>query len=110
MFEFRLWVEGSRSARRLERTIRYRMLSRVANGNVRSGQRAARPNLSQVRTLPKSITAATTSIYLNAGEVKRRWHEVRKSNANMPGQLQRKYLRRYGIGRLGIAVRGPVGC
>jgi hypothetical protein len=37
-------------ALREKQTIRYRMLSRVENANVRSGQRAARPNLPQLRT------------------------------------------------------------
>jgi hypothetical protein len=37
-------------ALREKQTICYRMLSRVENANVRSGQRAARPNLPQLRT------------------------------------------------------------
>ncbi|TIM85234.1 MULTISPECIES: hypothetical protein [unclassified Mesorhizobium] len=57
------------------------MISRVANANVYSGQRAARLNLPQLRTLPMSIPATTRSI-INVGEVERHWHEVRKSNAN----------------------------
>lgn len=52
-------------------TIRYRMLSRAANASVRSGQRAAQPNLPRLRTLPMSIPAAAPRIYLNAGAVER---------------------------------------